>query len=1176
MRLITLLLQAFGPFRNKTLDFSTGSADLHVIYGPNEAGKSSALRAMTDLRFGIPLRSPDDFIHAAGDLRIAGIFLDQSGERLGLVRRKGRGATLSRLDATTEQRDPGPAVDSRHERELTGGLQRAEFEAMFGLNHARLREGGKVLLSGEGDLGSTLFEASAGTRGITALLAALEVDAKKLYSPHGRTQNAVINEARRQLDEQRQAWRQAQTKPADWQTLNRAHEAAASVLDETTKALESLRRRENELTELRTVEPLLREYDRAAAALESLAGAPDLADNAREERLAAVQALDHASRDLREAEAELERCALDLQALALEPLVLDHAEAIERLVAGVASAARHRIEVQQQGAVMTKIETDLAMAASRLAPGREPGELLQAVPSSADRVALDAHLTQVSRLRERLDGYRQRAEVLDMALHPDNRDSSVQADQTLRQRLAAAVRRGQSLGDVVRQKSDLERQLRDLETGLEQALSDMGSASDEALRQTHPILEAQIAQNKQELAALEEQLRKLRDEQQLVGRDLDSQRLRQRQLAAEGEVVTADTLRLARGKRDQGWALIRRCFIERTQTAEDLAPGFDPTRPLPEAFEASEREADRQADLLRADAKRAAGAEECAARIEQMEARRAEILGEMAMLAATRGELLASWARRLKEGGLPDLEPDSLREWQGRRYDALQLADRVAALRADRDRLVEDTQEAVAGIADALRALGHPLIEIKQSEAQALSALIERGLGWEQKAVEVEADRSAKHKVLQAQRLERGRVEALRAEAEADLQQHIAALQQWHARLFMPSGTVPEALKVRLDELDSLAQQAAMLGEARQRKALVQAILDDLIQQSKQVAGWLGEPASVEVEDFADRLRARLSAARAADQARTTLLRDRTKAQEKQRNAESERAMQEAVLARICAAAGVTTIERVPQREEEALRKREARKSLSQLCQQIAAASSHSDSELRRSLSGRDALTIESERERCREEITMREQDLTHARHNEEHARRALESIDASDRAALAREAMESAAARYRSAIRPWARLKLARALLEEALNRFRERAQAPMVSAASSYFALVTGGVYERLITDDQQDKPELCALRSGGSRIRVEEMSEGTADQLYLALRLAALEVRRAAHPQMPLVLDDALITSDDERAANILRALARFAEGGQVMIFTHHQHLLDVARAALGERGFVAHRL
>jgi exonuclease SbcC len=219
---------------------------------------------------------------------------------------------------------------------------------------------------------------------------------------------------------------------------------------------------------------------------------------------------------------------------------------------------------------------------------------------------------------------------------------------------------------------------------------------------------------------------------------------------------------------------------------------------------------------------------------------------------------------------------------------------------------------------------------------------------------------------------------------------------------------------------------------------------------------------------------------------------------------------------------------------------------------------------------------LESERERCRTERVRLEQEQTSAQRTEEQARRALEVIDASDRAALAREAMESAAARYRSAIRPWARLKLARALLQEALNRFRERAQAPMVSAASAYFSLMTGGAYERLVTDEREDRPVLCAQRAGGVTIGIEAMSEGTADQLYLALRLAALELRRPSHPPMPLVLDDTLITSDDARAANILRALARFAEGSQVMLFTHHRHLLDVARSTLGDTAFMTHRL
>ena len=105
---------------------------------------------------------------------------------------------------------------------------------------------------------------------------------------------------------------------------------------------------------------------------------------------------------------------------------------------------------------------------------------------------------------------------------------------------------------------------------------------------------------------------------------------------------------------------------------------------------------------------------------------------------------------------------------------------------------------------------------------------------------------------------------------------------------------------------------------------------------------------------------------------------------------------------------------------------------------------------------------------------------------------------------------------------------------------------------------------------------KPVLRAEREDGARIGVEAMSDGTADQLYLALRLAALELRRQSHPQMPLVLDDVLITSDDERVTNILRALARFAEGGQVMLFTHHRHLIDLARDSLDEQSLAVHRL
>jgi uncharacterized protein YhaN len=782
----------------------------------------------------------------------------------------------------------------------------------------------------------------------------------------------------------------------------------------------------------------------------------------------------------------------------------------------------------------------------------------------------------VSRLRDRLDHYRQRALALDQALASDQRESWLPADPAARQHLTTAIRAAQSLGDVVRRQKELNQQRRDTELLLEQALSDVGLASDQALRRARPLLDAQIAQTRRELTDLGEQIRKLRDEQELLGRDVDGQRLRLRQLAAEGEVVTAETLRQARSKRDETWAAIRRDYIDRTRHVDQLALGFEGGRALPQTFEAALSEADRQADLLRADAKRAAGLEECTGRIEQMEARRSDIEQQISMLTAGRGEILAAWAQRLKEAGLPDLEPEPLREWQGRRADALQVAERVAALRAACDRLQEETNNAVVGIRAALEKLGHPVGEATSADVALLPSLIEEAVQCDTKAVEAEAAHNAKEKAANLQRMERQELDRSIAETEIDLHRRQVALQEWHARLFLPPETIPDAIKVRLDELDAVARQAAALGEAQQRQAQVQATLDDLVRQAKDVAALLGLPAPKLVEDFADRVRGRLAAARVAEQERTALLRDQRKAEEKRRQAASGQAAQQAILARLCAAAGAANLEELPHREESALRKREAATSLNQVRQQMAAASSHSVAELRERLSGRDVMTIESEREQCRAEIKIREQEQGSARRTEEETRRALQAIDSSDRAARAREAMESAAARYRSAIRPWARLKLARALLQEALNRFRERAQAPMITKASDYFALMTDGDYERLISDDSGGQPRLCALRPGGRPVTVEEMSEGTADQLYLALRLAALDVRRAAHPQMPVVLDDALMTSDDRRVAQILRALARFAKEGQVLIFTHHRHLLDVARASIGDQAFVAHHL
>jgi uncharacterized protein YhaN len=87
---------------------------------------------------------------------------------------------------------------------------------------------------------------------------------------------------------------------------------------------------------------------------------------------------------------------------------------------------------------------------------------------------------------------------------------------------------------------------------------------------------------------------------------------------------------------------------------------------------------------------------------------------------------------------------------------------------------------------------------------------------------------------------------------------------------------------------------------------------------------------------------------------------------------------------------------------------------------------------------------------------------------------------------------------------------------------------------------------------------------------------MSDGTRDQLYLALRLAALDRYLEQHEPMPLILDDLLITCDNERAAAILPQLAALAQRTQIFLFTHHDHLVELCSQTLGKGAFHLHNL
>lgn len=87
---------------------------------------------------------------------------------------------------------------------------------------------------------------------------------------------------------------------------------------------------------------------------------------------------------------------------------------------------------------------------------------------------------------------------------------------------------------------------------------------------------------------------------------------------------------------------------------------------------------------------------------------------------------------------------------------------------------------------------------------------------------------------------------------------------------------------------------------------------------------------------------------------------------------------------------------------------------------------------------------------------------------------------------------------------------------------------------------------------------------------------MSEGTSDQLYLALRLALLERALENREPVPFTVDDILIMFDDDRTAAALKLFAQLSRKSQVIYFTHHRHLVELARKHLPPRDFCVHEL
>ncbi len=1152
MRLERLAAPAYGPFTDFALELSAGGADLHLIFGPNEAGKSSLLRAIGDLLYGIPARTADGFLHDYGELRIAAVLAARDGRRLSVQRRKGNKHTL--LDA-----DGAPLPDDALQG-LLGVVDRDFFTTVFALDSEGLRAGAQALLQGQGEIGQALFSASlAGP--VHRVLAGLEAEAASLFDRR-KTKGVTIRPLLSDYKAQLEASRTACVRPELWEQALQAVTAARAARDRLDLALREQQQRRDWMQRCLDALPVIGALDEQGRLRTALPPLPDLGPGFVARAQQALVDRDAARARCADLEQRIAKHAGRMEQNRPDARVLARAGEIEALHEGLAVQREWHNACAAQGVERARLAAELAAGRRELgiAGGPEAVEALRAgteavlsLREAATR--LEQAATAAREHRERRAARRQELNQVEHKLaaqpvvDPTALRNALTRTETAAQLAAALPQLESVLAAAARDCACAQALLRDAPADPEEAAALPVPAA--AVLRGFADEDARIAAD---LAAAEQGAEDAAARERRLGAELA--RLEQR-----GALPTERDLRDARAHRDQTWAQVVAAW--RKGAADNgMAVG-----PLEAAYPLTVRAADDIADRLRTEAESVAQAQH----LREQRQTAAEDAGRAQRARDAADAARADWQVRWRAAWAPcGLTPGTPAEMQEWRDHWLALRDTVKAWQS------ADADRARARVAvDAALALLSPLLPGQpRDDLTTLRAAAERAVRTADKAL------GAREEQQERQRRLRGEVDSLDAALPVLEQAEADARADWQARcrgLGLPVAAATETALALLERRNALVGLYDRWHAQGQTLARQQQDIADYAARVNALADALDLPGgALEAREAA--LWQALDAARTRQVRQEQASHDLSEEQERLPAAHAALDAAQRHLAEQLAHAGIADEQRLAPLLEDLKRRHAIDAEIERLrhALHLPARGEPLDAFIAR-VRDEDADTLHSARLQLDQAIA----DLQRER---DQALRALHDADA-EQARLQRSGLEAAAhlqnaknaaAGLRRDAHRYLRLQLAAHLLRAQIERFRRESQGPLLARAGALFQRATGGSFDGLGTDFAgDDTPVLVGLR-GAAKVGVAGMSDGTRDQLYLALRIAAIERHLRHHEPMPMVLDDLLMTFDDRRCLAILPMLRELAEQTQVLLFTHHRHLCHLAREALGEDGFHQHVL
>jgi uncharacterized protein YhaN len=1145
MRISRLDLTRYGCFTNQSIAFrdrQSGKPDLHIIYGRNEAGKSTLLNAYMDLLFGIGAQSPFSFLHSYSTMRIGALLEFADGEQEIVRIKRPQGSLLDQAER--------PIGDGVIQREL-GGLDRERYRTMFSLDDAYLQEGGQNILASKGDLGVLLFSASAGLADLGQQLNGVKAATEAFYKFHAK--KGELRELKAWLDEIRAQRAELDTQASVYAELTKTqnrlqmeYEAAVEEEGRTTARITEIDRLLLALPEAAE----LNRFQDQLSALRSLPKVPaswvsDL-DRLKQEEAVLAAEESRIERALARVNDEIRELAVDEVALRVQAEMGRFGELRSRSVGAALDLPAKR---EERIARMGKIDGILARL--ERAGEENPERLVLSVSHSGALRRLIEWWSGVTRKQETATAEREKAETAlaktkAAVLRPDEAPETAAPSESAIASVSDLLREASTV-DFVRRASLAQHVLNTACSKLNQQLkllSPWEGSIEELLAMDCPSIE-QVQKRKALLSEAAEEVSLRKGEYDRLEQQRGDIELQLGAISATTGILSDLDIQRIREERDAAWSLHKQDLeAESAQVFEAAQQRHDEAVDNRVAHLSDvERHRHLQEQLAYFAASQDAARQERDAALEAHQQKSSHTAENIANLSPS----LASFRTDLAH----------LETWLSGRERALESWEAVvAAEQAKTDADVEMTDMTVR-LADALSETGQ---QVPQGGAIKELMVIARQVVGEF------AERREKRKKISE--LETNL--AVRRDDEASAQKEV---DEWNSRwaaacrnCWIGESAIPsiDAVREILSELPGLQTDLNELKNIDRRIRGMETDEEDLLDESRRLAAALGIAGAGTASDVAVRVETYIQSVQSTVSALDRKKQELADYETEQSDLAIRRGQHTASRSEMAKVLGVDSLAEIELKlaeikDRDHLAKKVADQQASLM--RILARSSLAEAE---AVLG-SALQGDLEAEHARLKGMLPDQ-RTRARDLYADfckAKDRVSSVGADARIAELEEQKRTSLLEINERAEEYLRLRAGVLAAEFALQAYRERHRSTMLQRASDTFRRICSDRYTGLETQPNGPTETLVArFARGGSRTD-NELSDGARRQLYFSLRIAGYYEFVRNHASLPFLADDILESFDNPRAGETFRLLAEMSELGQVIYLTHHEHLCEIAK-------------